>query len=472
MNPLFASLRAARPTPVVVDLAREFSPRWQRQGPGCVVCDVSGLGRLLGEPAAIGAELARAAAVYGPAVRVAIAPTMTASMLLTLASGELTVVTSDTAAAVASLPLVHLQQLVAEATGTTLRRPPTRAGQDAARQRHERAFDMARRWGVATIGAFAALDAGELSARMGQEGVRLQQLALGHDPGPLVPDPDVPRYVERMELEWPLDTLEPLSFVLARLLDPLAAALERADRGAAAIRLDLRLVDRTTHGRVLQLPVAMRDPRVLRTLLMLDLESHPPAAAVDIVSVEIDPAPGRVVQYSLLERAVPSAEVVATLTARLSALVGETRCGSPALLDTHGPDGFEMRRYELTERNTGLGARDSGLGNTALGSSQRAPSAESRAPALMPVLRRFRPPVAVRVTVNRGRPVRLAIDRRGMPGGAIERSAGPWRTSGAWWTAPGHWDRDEWDIALDDGTVCRLFQQRADGGWFVEGVLD
>jgi len=76
------------------------------------------------------------------------------------------------------------------------------------------------------------------------------------------------------------------------------------------------------------------------------------------------------------------------------------------------------------------------------------------------------------VAVDRGRPVRLALDRRGMPGGAVARSAGPWRTSGAWWTGPGHWDRDEWDIALDDGTICRLFQQRPDGGWFMEGVLD
>ena len=476
MNPLFACVRAARPTPVVVELAREFSPRWQRQGPGCVVCDVSGLERLLGEPAVIGAELARAAAVYGPAVRVAIAPTMTASMLLTLAYAELTVAPSDPAAVLVSLPLVHLQQLVAEATGTTLLRPATRAGQDAARQRHERAFDMARRWGVTTIGAFAALDAGELSARMGQEGLRLQQLALGRDPGPLVPDPDVPRYVERMELEWPLDTLEPLSFVLARLLDPLAIALERADRGAAAIRLDLRLVDRTMHSRVVPLPVALRDPRVLRTLLMLDLESHPPAAAVDIVNVEIDPAPGRVVQYSLLERAVPSAEVVATLTARLSALVGETRCGSPALLDTHGPDGFEMRRYEVTEAAMRQAPREPmPVGLTGDGSSRREEPAgpdRSGAPTLPPVLRRFRPPVAIRVAVDRGRPVRLALDRRGMPGGAVARSAGPWRTSGAWWTGPGHWDRDEWDIALDDGTICRLFQQREDGGWFVDGVLD
>ena len=97
--------------------------------------------------------------------------------------------------------------------------------------------------------------------------------------------------MQSIELEWPIDALEPLSFVLARLLDPLSAALERADRGGAALRLDLRLVDRTMHARVLQLPAAMRDPRVLRTLLLLDLESHPPSARIDIVTIEIDPAP-------------------------------------------------------------------------------------------------------------------------------------------------------------------------------------
>ena len=75
--------------------------------------------------------------------------------------------------------------------------------------------------------------------------------------------------------------------------------------GAAALHLHLRLVDRTEHTRVLQLPAAMRDPKVLRTLLVLDLESHPPQAAIDIITIEVDPAPGRVLQYSLLERARP-----------------------------------------------------------------------------------------------------------------------------------------------------------------------
>ena len=475
MNPLFACLRAPRPTMAVVDIAREFSPRLQRQGPGCVVCDVSGLGSLLGDPASIGAELARSASVHDRAIRVAVAPTMNAAMLLTLAHDPLTVVEADVASALGGLPLVHLQQLVAETEGPRRRSGDTGTtyGQEAARKRYERAFDMARRWGLTTLAEIAVLNAGDLSARMGQEGIRLQQLALGRDAGPLVPDPDVPRFIGRMELEWPIDTLEPLSFVLARLLDPLSATLEQADRGAAALRLDLRLVDRTVHARVLQLPVAMREARVLRTLLMLDLESHPPGAAIDVVTIEIDPAPGRVIKYSLLERAVPSAETVATLTARLGALVGDTRCGSAELLDTHRPDGFEMRRFELEVRPlaraglTGTGPMTHGKGQMAHGKGEMAVC------HLKPVLRRFRPPVAVRVSVERGRPVQVAIDRRGMPGGPVARSAGPWRTSGEWWTpAPAHWDRDEWDIALGDGTICRLFQQRDTGTWFVEGVLD
>jgi hypothetical protein len=89
------------------------------------------------------------------------------------------------------------------------------------------------------------------------------------------------------------------------------------------------------------------------------------------------------------------------------------------------------------------------------------------------VLRRFRPPVAIRVTLENGRPVRVAIDRRGMPGGHVMQLAGPWRTSGAWWDpASTEWNRDEWDVALNDGSLCRLFRDRQSSVWFMEGILD
>ena len=74
---------------------------------------------------------------------------------------------------------------------------------------------------------------------------------------------------------------------------------------------------------------------MLRTLVLLDLESHPPPAAIDVVALELDVAPGLIVQGTLLTRALPSPDDVATLTSRLCALMGDTRVGAPALVDTH-----------------------------------------------------------------------------------------------------------------------------------------
>ena len=473
---LYAALHGV-PADTLVTIAREFSPRIQRQGSTDVVLDVSGLERLLGSPSTIAAELARAGAL-----RVAVAPSQIAARLLARAHRGVSVVSDDLESALGDIPLAVLRDLVSDAG-------------DPIVTAHPSPFDVIDRWGLETLGEFATLPARELSARLGQRGVRLQRLARGIDAGPLLPDPGTVRFVQSMELEWPIDALEPLSFVFARLLDPLSATLERADRGAAAIRMDLRLTDRTIHTRCLQLPAAMRDPRVLRTLLLLDLESHPPSAAVDVVTIEADPAPARIIQYSLLERALPSAETLATLTARLDALVGAGRCGSAELLDTHRPDAFRMTPFGAAEMRKHPGT-----------------PAPWHPGTLAPCLRRFRPPVAVRVTLECGRPVQMAIDRQGMPGGRVVQAAGPWRTSGGWWdqlspglrgsadaasapppprlrrglagalrakadkatagTAAGPWDRDEWDLTFKDGTACRISRDRLNEVWFLEGVFD
>ena len=459
-------------------IAREFSPRIERRPGGTVVLDVSGLQRLFGDPRSIAEHLARAGAP-----QVAIAVSQTAAILLARTGRGVTVAAGDPGEALHHVPLAILQNLAAEidadldaAAGRS--RPACRGS-----ARAPRTFDVLPRWGLTTIGEFAALPAADLSARLGPAGIAHQRLARGIDPRPLIPDPGVRRFVASFELEWPIELLEPLSFVFARLLEPLAAALETADRGGVALRLHLRLTDRTTYARTLGLPAPMRDPRVLRTLLLLDLESHPPPAAVDIVTIEIDPAPGRIVQYSLLERPVPSPETLATLMARLGALVGETRCGSPQILDTHRPDGWTMKPVAFADRvrlppeggsHTDTELVASGFSRKAAG-VRLPPEGGSHANALGtargPALRRFRPPVAVRVAVERGRPARVAIDRRGMPGGVVRQAAGPWRSSGNWWDGQ-RWNRDEWDVAFDDGAVCRIFLERDTDGWFVEGIYD
>jgi protein ImuB len=436
---LYAALHGLPIDPLLA-IARDFSPRIERYGETDVVLDVSGLGRLLGEAQAIAAELARAGAE-----RVAVCQSQIGARLLVRARAGVSVVPPDDdeetlAKALSTIPLDVLKQLT---TGADPNSP----------------FEVLQRWGLTTLGEFAALPARALSSRIGQRGLAFQRLARGIDPRPLVPDPGVVRFVQSMELEWPIDALEPLSFVLARLLDPLAAALEAADRGAAAIRLDLRLTNRHTHSRLLQLPVAMRDARVLRTLLLLDLESHPPSAAIDIVAIEADPAPARIVQYSLLERALPSAETLATLNARLGALVGTERCGSPTLVDSYRSDAFVMSLFGKCESAP---SRSSHARAEARAYGDHSPA---------PQLKRFRPPVAIRVSLERGRPVRVAIDRQGMPGGAVTQAAGPWRTSGAWWEGK-PWNHDEWDVTVSDGAACRLFRDRESGVWFLEGVFD
>ena len=455
----FACLRSTRAPQALLSIARDFSPRVEWHGAACLVLDVSGLGRLIGDAQAIGAELERETAARGGGIRVAVGPTQASVRLLTLAHPGLTVAAGAPGDSLKGVPIATLRAWLEDDVAAC----PERA---IASRGDQKRLDTFQRWGLKTLGEIAALPAADLSERMGQEGLALQRLARGLDSSPLVPDPGVPRFVEALELEWPIDTLEPLSFVLARLLDPLSVALERADRGAAAIRLDLRLVNRTTHQRVLLLPAAMRDPRVLRTLLLLDLESHPPQAAIDIVTVEADPAPSRIVQYSLLERAMASPETIATLTARLGALMGERRCGSPALLDTHRPDGWGLSAFSPFDS-----AARPNVSRESKGECPERPNVswESKGVAL----RRFRPPIAVRVKVERGRPVHVEIDRRGMPGGHVGQYAGPWRTSGAWWDGSGAaWDRDEWDVLVGDGVVCRLFHDRASGQWFMDGVLD
>ena len=440
-----ATADTATTVPRLLAVARTCSPRVDAHAEHLVTLDVEGLQRLFGSSQAVGERLRRAAADHGIApVHVAIAATRTAAMLLASARAGITVVApGDEAAALAPLPLRTLDVLC-----------------------DPQLLAVLSRWGIRTLGQLAALPPVEVSERLGQIGVRWQRWARGEDAGPLVPTPEDEPFEAALQLEWPIEGLEPLSFVLGGLLDPLCQRLERRDRAAAVLHLRLRLVTRDVHARSLQLPAPMRDPKVLRTLLLLDLESHPAPAAIDIVTVTIEPTPGRIVQESLLTRALPAPEQISTLLARLGALVGSTRCGSPALVDSHRPGAFAMTPFCVPD------------------ASNRIPRPQSLIPSVS--LRRFRLPIPARVLVDQGRPLTVRTDRQGLPGGRVHACAGPWRSSGEWWkTGPAHsspglerlrghtgWHRDEWDVALGDGGIYRIFEDRDSGRWFVEAIVD
>jgi protein ImuB len=327
-------------------------------------------------------------------------------------------------------------------------------------------------------------------------------MARGDETRPLIPSVAAERFTSAMELEWPIEGAEPLSFVLTRLLEPLSTQLERRDRGAAALHVHLRLVTREVHARRLLLPSPLRDVRTLRTLALLDLESNPPAAAIDQVTVTIDPTPARVLQHTLFSRAVPTPEQLATLLARLNALVGADRVGAAETIDSYRPGAFTMtplateheepqsehRQDPHSSRRTGpprgpVRGPVRGWPPSQAAAGRTEPTA-AVAPAVVSSLRRCRQPVPARVAVDAAdRPVRVTTDRRGFAGGSVVQCAGPWRSSGDWWdvgggpgggrrAADGGWNRDEWDVALSDGAVYRIFRDRVSEGWFVDAIVD
>jgi protein ImuB len=486
-NVVFAAVYAAEGSSfeALVGVARDFSPRVEICGPREITLDLSGLTRLFGDAKTIAGELRRTAADRGLRVRIAIAGTRTAARLLTRARAGITIVEpGDEADALADLP-IELLEIFRNQNEQNENDPNDSNDPNVSND----VTITLRRWGLRTLGELAALPADEVAARLGQEGVAWQHLARGEDPAPLVPSVPEERFEQALDLEWPIEGLEPLSFVLARLIEPLSVHLERRDRGAAVLHVRLHLVKRDgvtrdVYERSLQLPAPMRDARTLRTLALLDLESHPPAAAIDRVVVAVDPTPGRVIQFSLLTRPLPTPENLSTLIARLTALMGEDRVGSPVTVDSWEPGAFEMHAFAPRDA-TATADQSNYLG----GVTQWPAAMEDVANSPKMAIRRFRIPIPARVQMAEGVPARIYSDRRGLTGGIVERYAGPWRSSGGWWidgaqpnvvrerpaarlVTKGGWDRDEWDVTLSDGATYRVYRERDTDAWFIEGVVD
>lgn len=492
------SLSASKPG-VLETVARACSPRVEAHGDDVVVCDARGLTRVIGAPAVIAEEMRRMAWERGLGVRVAIAGSQTAAWLLAHVRPGATIVPSgDEARMLERLPLSALIILPAPprptmALPSSKPAPPStqndmqplrtsKAGQSDLQSRDvAEALRICDRWGLVTLGDLARLPRADVLTRMGPVGVRLHQAACGEDATPMVPTGEAPRFVERMELEWPVEGLEPLSFVLARLCDALSVTLARADRGAVTITTRLRLVTKAMHERTLTLPSPMREAKTLRTLILLDLEAHPAPAGIDVVEVECGVTPGRIAQGSLLAYTVPTPEDLSTLLARLQALVGDTRVGAPVIVDTHNPRVSSMKPFALKNLESAVAkaSADKPLNQeprTELRTEPRTLNAEPRTS-----IRRLRVPVPVRVRVERGRPVSVALSERitlsertsVRESKDVTTAAGPWRTSGHWWTSDAQtWDRDEWDVALETGVIYRLARNRQTDAWELEGEID
>jgi protein ImuB len=402
-------------------IAQSFSPLVEQTASDTVVIPIEGLRRLLGPPHQIASEIARLSSERDLIGNIGIAANPDTAILAARNLAGVTIIARGDEAK-------YLGQFRIDTLPIA---PET--------------YEVLNRWGIHTLEDFSALPEDGIHERLGAAAVYLQQLARGTANRPLNPVAAGTSYRERFELEYPVELMEPLSFILARLLNELCGRLESHSMATTELRLVLDLERARANERRLQLPFATRDAKSLLKLLQFDLEAHPPEAPVTAVALAVTPVDARVIQTGLFVPQAPEPEKLELMLTKIRAMVGAANVGSPQLLDTHRPDAWRMEQT--------VSAQSAGV---------RAAVRRTRL-----AFRYFTPVLKARVEIDSGMPRRVFAQP---VHGNVLHAAGPWRTSGDWWREA--WDRDEWDIALNDGGLYRIYLDRPVERWFVEGAYD
>lgn len=351
------------------------------------------------------------------------------------------------------------------------------------------AAEALHRWGIGTAGALAGLSRSEVILRLGPEGEALHRLACGDCGRAFVPDPPVESVREGIDLDDPVGALEPFLFVLNGLLGRLARRLELRGEGFAEVRLELALEGGERRQVAVRLVAPTREVTAVLPLLRLRLEASPPGAPVEGVTVVVQPGAVRLAQGHLFGPPSPAPGKLAAALARLAVLVGPERVGAPAVADTHEPGRYAVLPFEppawegpdparpAGDRWPVVGDRRGGRasahrsridGHCLPGSRLSAPDARPGGVGGGPVMRAVRPPLPAQVVLAGRRPVAV---RAGRLGGAVVALAGPYRATGEWW-GERPFSRDDYDVALADGSLLRLSYDRLARSWVVDGVYD
>ena len=444
----------------LVNCAYAFSPLVEETADSTIVLDIEGCELLFGSPREIAKEIARHAAEQGLKVNVAVALNPDAAIHAARYFTGITIIDSaNKAKRLGGLPLAALDASLAKV--------------DA--DHAAKLLETLELWGIRSFREFAALPVTGVSERLGPEGVWLQKLASGKNVRPLLLAKPAPVFEKSIELDNPIELLEPLSFIFARLLNQLCANLQAFGLAVEELKIKLKLDDKSEHLRTIRLPFPMRDSKVFLKLLLLDMESHPPSAAIVAVGIVCEPAKPRSIQNGLFQPLAPEPEKLELTLARLSRLVGANNVGSPELVDSHRPGAFRVKRF-LVKRGSYRRGRKPRMEDPK-GARPRK-SYKIPFPASILGFRVFRPPLRAQVEAPSGWPTRIRVQQRGRTiRGKVLRLAGPWRTSGDWWSED-IWVRDEWDISVggpstqEKGTLYRIYQDLRSELWFVEGVYD
>jgi protein ImuB len=438
-----AAARAA-----LLQCAGAFSPRVEDQSnDGCFICviDIAGMEALFGSPDALGERLLQRTQALCVRASVAISSNFHAARCLALAlasgigkrTGVRVVPRGMESAALASLPLTVLDLSL----------------------EHAETFSM---WGITTLGALANLKETELIARLGQTGKELRLLARGESPHLFTAMEDGFVLEERMELDSPVELLDSLLFIIGVMLDQLIVRAQSRILALASITLDLALEDATSHTRTVRSALPNHDRKLWLKLIHLDLQAHPPQAAILGLTLHAQPGSTSKVQLGLFSPQVPEPMRLDVTLARIRSIVGEGCVGHAVLKDTHRPDAFRVEPFSVPF-HVPLSVSTSTVLEATPGKQRVA-------------MRQLRPAEVVTVTVRDRQPDSFIFREKQYQ---VEHAYGPWSSAGDWWR-PTLWSLEQWDLvaraqdAAHHATwlCCCLTRDLMQERWQVEALYD
>src|SRR6266853_1944945 len=318
------------------------------------------------------------------------------------------------------------------------------------------------KWGIHTLGQFAALDKEQLAARLGPEAIGMWKRANGKSQRllKLVRPPE--SFEESFEFENEIETAAPLLFMLRRFLQQLSVRLSAVYHVVKELTLRITFSNPSRDGfaaankqiyeRVFKIPQPTNDVDLMFRMLHTHLENFQSEYPIIAVSLQAEPAKPSQQQFGLFETSLRDPNQLYETLARLVALLGGDRVGTPVLEETHRPDAFYLEPFswDLTS-----------------------PAVVPKLP-LRAALRRFRPNISASVLLADEQPIHL---RNAQISGAVSGQSGPYRASGNWWDEK-IWSHSEWDLELENNVLVRCHQSLPSlrsgvaGGekWEVDGI--
>ena len=304
-------------------------------------------------------------------------------------------------------------------------------------------------WGIRCLGELAELPEEELITRLGQKAELLLKLARGMAEHIFVPIEAKFELKEHVAFETHIEQLDSLMFIAANMISSLVTRATSRALSLATLTVHMDLDNGLTYLRIIQPAIPTSDRKFLLKLLQLEIAAHPPQAAIASLTLTAESGQQGKMQLGLFAPQTPEPSRLDVTIARLKALVGDDRVGSPKLIDTYRSDSFVMEKFSVT--------------------SQPAPRQDTN---IRVSLRRIRPPQPIRMYLESAKP---AVFHNGADRYSVQVAYGPWLTSGCWWSV-NQWDIEEWDVLatnnLGESLGCLIVHDHLKKQWLLDALYD